>query len=365
MALLKSVGVELGLRSYQVRIGTGLLDAAGPWVRETVRPSRAAVVTHPRIARLYGARLLRSLRRAGVDCFALEVPSGERQKSLRRAGQLVGELLSRGCDRRSVVIALGGGVIVDLAGFAAATFLRGVAFVQVPTTLLAQVDASVGGKVAVNHPLAKNAVGAFHQPSLVVADLDTLATLPAREFRSGLAEVVKHGVIADADLFRFLEREAASIVRLEPNALARIVARSVEIKAEVVRRDEREAGLRAILNLGHTVGHAVETQLDYRGIRHGEAVAIGAVAASRLGIRLCGLKPAAAERIEGLLACFGLPTRLPRGLAVAELLAAARRDKKAVAGRLRMVLPRRIGAVCIVDELPAAELRRVLRELMT
>jgi len=361
--ILARVGVELGARSYEIRIGTDLLDRVGAWLAAEVRPTRAAVVTHPQVGRLYGGAVARGLRGAGIPSFSVEVPAGERHKTLRQAERVLGVLLERGCDRRSAVIALGGGVIGDLAGFAAATFMRGIAYVQVPTTLLAQVDASVGGKVAVDHPLAKNAVGAFHQPRLVVADLDTLVTLPARELRCGLAEVAKCGVIADPDLFRYLEANAAGLLGLRRRALARVVRRSVAIKAEIVRRDEREEGLRAVLNLGHTLGHAIETQLSYRSMRHGEAVAIGMAGAARLGVRLTGLSESAAARIERALDAFGLPTRLPGGLSSDDLIAAMKRDKKAVAGRLRMVLPRRIGRVAVVDDVPVREVRRALREI--
>jgi 3-dehydroquinate synthase len=381
---LATVRLELAARCYDVRIGAGVLERVGPWVAALLHPTRAAIITHPRLARLYGEPLARGLGRAGVPSFSLEVPPGERQKSLHRAEQLLGALLVGGCDRRAVVIALGGGVIGDLAGFVAATFMRGIAFVQVPTTLIAQVDASVGGKVAVDHRLAKNAIGAFHQPSLVVADLDILATLPARELRAGMAEVIKHGVIADRDLFTYLERSVESILRLDRAALAHIVRRSVEIKARVVAQDEREAGLRAILNLGHTVGHAIETISSYRTVRHGEAISIGMVAAARLGVRLCGFSEAGAARLERLLAAFGLPIRLPAGtmLSVRALPAEAsakagrrgisftdalldvmKRDKKTLGGRLRMVLPARIGRVRIVDDVPLPEVRRVLRQM--
>ena len=345
--MCRTLCVELGTRSYDLHIGPRLLPRAGELVRAALPSRRAFVITHPIIARRHGESLLPSLRSAEV----ILVPSGERQKSLRRAARLYDELLSRGADRRSVIIAFGGGVIGDLAGFVAATYMRGLAYVQLPTTLLAQVDASVGGKVAVDHPQAKNLIGAFHQPHLVIADSEVLHTLRARDYRAGLAEVVKHGVIADAALFAWMEASVSAISRRDPEAIGHMVWRSCEIKADVVRQDESESGLRAILNCGHTVGHALESITGYRALRHGEAVAIGLVTAARLS-ELMGLcERGVAGKIERLLDRLGLPTRIP-GTAAGEILRAMQSDKKAVGGTLRFVLTRGLGRVEIVSEVP-------------
>jgi 3-dehydroquinate synthase len=354
------VRVGLGDRSYDIWIGPGLLPRLGELAAEAVPAGRLFVVAHPRLERLHGAALLASLepRLGGV----LHVPAGERFKTLHRAERLYDELLALGADRTSVIVAFGGGVIGDLAGFVAATYMRGLAFIQVPTTLLAQVDASVGGKVAVDHPKAKNLVGAFHQPRLVVADTEVLRTLSGRDYRAGLAEVVKHGAIADADLFAWIESSQQVLERRDPEAVAHAVRRSCEIKADVVARDERESGLRAILNFGHTVGHALESLTGYTTLRHGEAVAIGMAAAARLSERLGLCEPGIAARLEAVLAGLRLPIRIA-GLRADDIIAAARSDKKAVGGALRLVLLRRLGEVEVVAGAPEEEIRRVLISL--
>ncbi|MCJ7752858.1 MAG: 3-dehydroquinate synthase [Armatimonadetes bacterium] len=351
--------VDLGDRSYEIHIGAGLLARAGDFI-SAAAGSRGFVVTHPVIARLHGETLAR-----GLGAFRAEtvlVPVGERQKSVRRAAAVWDELLDRGADRRSVIVAFGGGVIGDLAGFVAATFMRGVPYVQIPTTLLAQVDSSVGGKVGVNHPKAKNLIGAFHQPRLVVADVAVLATLRARDYREGLAEAVKTAAIADADLFDWVERNAAALSCRETGAMSHLVRRCCEIKAEVVRADERESGPRAILNFGHTVGHALESLTDYRSLRHGEAVAIGMVAAARIA-RLRGILPVECEeRLARLLSSLRLPTGIP-GTPAEAILGAMRSDKKAVAGVPRFVLPRAIGEMELGVEVPGATLKEGLKEV--
>lgn len=351
------VPVALGKRSYRVMIGPGLLAQAGELMARALGAPRAFVVTNPVVHRLHGATLARGL--GGLQAEVLLVPPGERHKTLRRAGLLYDHLLARGADRRSAVVAFGGGVIGDLAGFVAATYMRGVPYVQIPTTLLAQVDASVGGKVAVDHPKAKNLIGAFHQPRLVVADTEALGTLPPREYRAGLAEVVKHGVIADPALFAWLEESAAALARREEGAVMHVVARSCEIKADVVRRDEREEGLRAILNYGHTVGHALEAVTGYRVLRHGEAVAIGMVVAARLarGLGMCEQREC--QRLERLLEALDLPARLP-SVPASALLMAMQADKKALGGAPRLVLPRAIGRVEVVSGVRRSALRRAL-----
>ena len=338
---LGHVRVELGERGYDIAIGRGLLDEVGPAARRLIRPHMAAVITHPALARLYGERVRASLDKAGIRAATLTVPPGERSKSFAQAQRLHGLLLDSGADRASAIIALGGGVIGDLAGFVAATYMRGIPFIQVPTTLLAQVDASVGGKVAINHPRAKNLVGCFYQPRAVIADLETLRTLARRQLRSGMAEVVKHAVIRDAALFEYLERFREQVLALEPIALQHVVRRNCEIKAQVVAADERETGLREILNFGHTVGHALESALGYRML-HGEALSVGMVAAARLSAAIGLLPNEQARRIETLLGAIGLPVRAGRTAvhAVARHMAA---DKKARAGALRFVLLEKIG----------------------
>jgi len=352
--------VELGERSYDIHAGSAVLARAGALIRAATGSDGGFVITHPVVDRLHGEVLGK-----GLGSFAHEtilVPAGERQKSVRRAAVLWDELLARGADRRSVVIAFGGGVIGDLAGFVAATYMRGIPYVQVPTTLLAQVDSSVGGKVAINHPKGKNLIGAFYQPRLVLADAGVVKTLRARDYRAGIAEVVKHAVIADAGMFDWLERNARSAARREPEAVSYMVRRSCEIKGEVVRRDEREAGPRAVLNFGHTVGHALEILGGYRAFRHGEAVAVGMVAAARVAERTGVLSAEEEERIERLLKAFRLPTRIA-GMPAAGITKAMRSDKKALAGTPRFVLPRAIGEVEIGVEVEPAVLGEVLADL--
>jgi len=350
------IRVDLGPDSYDIVIGTGCLDRLGPMMRPFDLTSRALVVTHPGIAKRYGERTTDSLRSAGFEPDLVEVPDGEEQKSLHWAGKLYDAMLSHRMDRRSPAIALGGGVIGDLTGFAAATFLRGIPFIQVPTSLLAQVDASVGGKVAVDHRRGKNLIGAFYQPLLVLASLETLDSLPDRELRAGMAEVIKYGVIADPDLFAYIEGRLDEILRRDHGVLTHVVARSCEIKAEVVAGDEREHGRRAILNFGHTMGHAIETQT---GMLHGEAVAVGMVYAARVAERMDMLDGGSVQRLIDLLRRTGLPQRCD-GLDVPATIETMQFDKKSVGGRQRFILPERIGEVVIRDDVPGDYIRSVL-----
>jgi 3-dehydroquinate synthase len=287
------------------------------------------------------------------------VPPGESQKTLRRLGWLLEQMQAAGLDRSSAVVALGGGVIGDLAGFAAAVYMRGIPYVQTPTTLLAQVDSSIGGKVGVDLPQGKNLAGAFHQPAAVFADLDTLRTLPAREFRQGLAEVVKHAIIADARFFEYLEARRVPLLRRDPAVLLHVVRRSCQIKAAVVSRDEREAGERALLNYGHTFAHALETWGGYRKYRHGDAVAVGMVAAAKLSERRGWLRSDELARIRALLAAMRLPIAASEA-PPQELLAIMAADKKARGGRLRFVLPRVVGAAAIADDVQPEEIVQAL-----
>jgi 3-dehydroquinate synthase len=336
-----------------------MLGQAGELIA-AVAGGRGFVMTHPAIARLHGPALSTGL--APFDHETIHIPAGERQKSLRRASALWDELVSRGADRQSVIVAFGGGVIGDLAGFVAACYMRGVPYVQIPTTLVAQVDSSVGGKVAVNHPRAKNLIGAFYQPLLVVADVSLLHTLPAREYRQGLAEAVKTALIADPELFQWFEANVAAVARRDESALAHMVRRCCEIKADIVSADERESGRRAVLNFGHTVGHALEALAGYRRLRHGEAVSIGMSAAARVAERLGMFSEAEAERLANLLSSFRLPTRIP-GTPISAVLEAMQSDKKTLAGSPRLVLPREIGRVQAGCEVPQSLLREVLAEV--
>jgi 3-dehydroquinate synthase len=353
---MPTIKVTLPGRVYPIVIERGVLGEIGRWMDTQGLGHKVAVISNPWVAERYGPAVLISLRDAGRAAELLTVPPGEGAKTLAEAERLYMELARLRLDRRSVVVALGGGVVGDLAGFVAATYLRGIDYVQVPTTLLAQVDASVGGKTAVDLPVGKNLVGAFHQPSLVIADVDTLATLPPRELRAGLAEVIKYGVIADAALFARLEEEADAVLAADPAILIALVQRSCEIKAEVVIADERETGLRAILNFGHTVGHAVEALTGYSTLLHGEAVAIGMVAAARMAVRQRMLAAPAAERLRSLIERYALPTEIPATLSPEAILETMQLDKKTRDGQLQFVLPTRIGAVeigCAVTETDA------------
>ena len=329
--------------SSRIRVRRGSLDQLGALTRRATAASRVAVVSDPRVAALYGTRARRSLRRAGIAGALVLVPRGERAKRPQSLARLWDRLAALGLGRRDALVALGGGVVGDLAGFAAATWLRGVPWVGVPTTLLAEVDSSVGGKTGVDLAAGKNLVGAFHQPVLVVADPDTLATLSARQRRAGLAEVVKMGVGVDAALFRWIERHAEALRAGDPKTLAVVVRAAVAAKARVVRGDEREreGGARTALNLGHTLAHAIEAACGYRGPLHGEAVAIGLRAAARLSRQVAGLSAGDHARVIRLLDRLGLPRRMP-ATRVARLEAAMRLDKKR-ARQVRWVLTPRIG----------------------
>ncbi|MBI5166411.1 MAG: 3-dehydroquinate synthase [candidate division NC10 bacterium] len=357
---METVLVNLGLRGYQIYIGSGILSELGSLCRPLFSSSQAVLVTNPRIGTLYGEEATASLKKAGFRTAILEVPEGEEHKTLEEAARLYDSLLSAQVDRRTPLIALGGGVIGDLAGFTAATYMRGLPFVQVPTSLLAQVDSSVGGKVAVNHPLAKNLIGAFHQPRLVLADLAVLKTLPGRELRAALAEVIKYGVIADRAFFEYLEDKLADILALDGVALQRVVSTSCRIKARIVEEDEREEGFRAVLNFGHTFGHALEALTGFECYRHGEAVAIGMVLAARLS-ELMGLCPSEeAARIERLLRRAGLTTRAP--LPPEMLISSLFYDKKVREGVLHFVLTKGIGHVKVTPIFETEILRGLLAE---
>ncbi len=334
------VAVALGGRSYEICIGAGLLERLDRLVAP-LEPSSIVVVSDARVASLYGEKVrsvLESVTR--TQLFALETNEGG--KDLQTAARVLDALVAARADRKSVVAALGGGVVGDIAGFAAAVFMRGIRFVQVPTTLLAQVDSSVGGKTGVNHPSGKNLIGAFHQPSLVASDTSTLTTLPAREVAAGLAEILKHGLVADADYFAQVEGDIDRLLRLDPAALDPVIARSCEIKSAIVARDERESGERALLNLGHTFGHAIESLAGFGAWLHGEAVGCGLCLAADLSARLGLLSRADVARIENAVASARLPTRI-EGLSRPAAVNAMRGDKKSEAGDIRFVILERIG----------------------
>jgi len=350
--------VALGPRSYPIHIGEGLIDRPELFAPH-LAGSRAAVVTNEVVAPLYAGRLEATLARAGSATLRIVLPDGEAHKDWASLDRIHGALLAANADRRTVVVALGGGVVGDLAGFAAATYQRGVAFIQVPTTLLAQVDSSVGGKTGINHPLGKNMIGAFHQPRAVIADTATLATLPRRELSAGLAELAKHGAIRDSAFLAWMEGHAAALLGRDPEALAHAIRRSCEIKAAVVAEDEMETGPRALLNFGHTFGHAIEAAMGYGAWLHGEAVAAGMVLAARLSSELGRLSREDVTRLESLLAALGLPTRAPP-LPAERWLELMGRDKKNQAGRITFILLEALGRAAIARDVPAEALARVL-----
>jgi 3-dehydroquinate synthase len=322
------------------------------------------------VAAHYLDPVMASLRAANLQAEAVVVPAGEAAKTLAQAGELYDRLLGARLDRGSVVVALGGGVVTDLAGFVAATYMRGIAWIAVSTTLLGQVDASVGGKTGVDHPRCKNLIGAFHQPAAVLADVSTLATLPEEEFRTGLAEVVKHAVIRDADLFSLLEAQVDRLLARDPQVLEDVVARNVEIKADIVMADPQESGLRRILNYGHTIGHALESvamasagKLGGQVVTHGRAVALGMMAEAHIALKRGLMHRGPLERQKHLLKRFGLPVSLQAAVDLDQCLAIMQHDKKAVAGRLRFVLPEGIGAVRDIDDVTAEEVCRAIRSL--
>ena len=352
----QQVRVELGERSYDILIGKGLLSQAAEHLRPLQLGKRGVIITDTQVESRYAGVLCDALGKGGITAEVLSVPAGEASKSLRQANRLFEKLPALGLDRQSFVIALGGGAVGDLAGFVAASYLCGMALVQMPTSLLAQVDSSVARKMRVNLPQGKNLVGAFYQPWLVLADTDTLSTLPERELRSGFAEVIKHGAIRDAVFFEWLEREYKRVLALDPDAVAHVVRRCCEIKAEVVSADERESGLRAILNFGHTIGHAMEALTEYIGLLHGEAIAMGMCCGARLSVKRAGLSEAEARRLGDLIAASGLPTRLGESFKLEQLLEAARLDKKARNGKLRFVLLKRLGEAVVSDAVTDADM---------
>lgn len=344
---MRTIQVDLGERSYPIIIKNGIISEVGSNLKEMGFSGRAAVVTNPLVERLYAKAVVGSLDAAGFDTAVITVPDGEEFKTLKEVSVIYDRLVNHRMERLSPVVALGGGVIGDMAGFAAATYQRGVPLVQVPTTLLSQVDSSVGGKTAVNHPAGKNLIGAFYQPKAVFIDPDTLKTLDERELRGGLAEVVKYGVIWDTEFFEFLEANAKALFKCGFE-LIRAIEASCKAKAAVVAKDETEKGLRAILNFGHTFGHAVEKAAGYGAFRHGEAVAIGMALAARLSVKLGLCEKGLDKRICALLESLGLPVSLP-DLPADALITAMKHDKKVAGGAMRFVLVKGLGKVFLQD----------------
>jgi len=361
----RTVPVGLGERAYDVLVGEGLLEAAGRLIAPLQARGRTAVVSDETVWRLHGDRLTAALAAGGIQALPVIVPPGEQTKSFAGLADVTDRLLALELDRGDLVTAFGGGVVGDLAGFAAAVYKRGIDFVQIPTTLLAQVDSSVGGKTAIDTPRGKNLVGAFHQPRLVLADLSVLATLPDREMRAGYAEVIKYGLLGDRVFFEWLEANAAAVLARDPAALSHAVARSVEMKAEIVAEDEREQGRRALLNLGHTFAHALEAETGYgEALLHGEAVGLGMAQAFRFSAAQGLVTGQDAERATRAIAASGLPTRMAdipgHPFDAGRLVAHMAQDKKAEAGRLTFILARGLGEAYVAKDVDAAAVRGFL-----
>jgi len=351
---VSALTVNLGDDSYDILIESGSLPSLGRRCAERGLSGHVALITNPTVAALYGDCVRRSLEDAGNRVSLIEIPDGEEYKNAATLNSVYDALIDAGLERDSFIVALGGGVVGDLAGFAAATYLRGIPFVQVPTTLLAQVDSSVGGKTAIDHPRGKNLIGAFYQPRLVLIDVETLNTLPEREFRAGLAEVVKYGVALDYDFFDYLEQNVKRIIAMEPDCLIDVIFHSCRLKAEIVELDEKEAGPRAVLNYGHTLGHALETLVGYRELVHGEAVAIGMALATRISMALGCCSDADGARVTALLGSFGLP-QIPPRIDLQRLLDALSKDKKSRSGQISFICNKGIGSYA-VEKLSPEEL---------
>ncbi|NQT18070.1 MAG: 3-dehydroquinate synthase [Planctomycetes bacterium] len=344
---MKEIRVDLGDRSYTIFVQMGLLDKVGFLLPPA---SRVALVTDTNVEGLYAERVKYSIVKAGYDVCTITIPAGEDHKNRETLEFIYDKMLGLELDRAGLVVALGGGVVGDVAGFAAATYMRGIACAQIPTTLLAAIDSSIGGKTGINHPRGKNMIGAFHQPVVVIVDPATLRTLPLREIAGGMAEIIKHGVIRDAELFAYLEAHLEDIRALEPETIEHVIAVNCRIKADVVATDEREAGLRAILNYGHTLGHALEAATEYSRYRHGEAVAIGMNLEARIARAMGMVDDTFIERQTRLIEAFCLPVSPPDDIATERIIHLLRADKKARGGRVRFILPTKIGSVVISDD---------------
>ncbi len=357
------INVNLPEKSYEIAIASASLDQLGEHLSGLQLGKKVLVVSNPMIYKHYGERAIASLNQAGFTVSNYNLPPGERYKTLNSIQKLYDVALENRLERSSTMVALGGGVIGDMTGFAAATWLRGINVVQVPTTLLAMVDSAIGGKTGVNHPHGKNLIGAFHQPRQVVIDPEVLKTLPVREFRAGMAEVIKYGVIWDAELFAQLEasKHLDQLRYLKTDLINNILTHSCQAKADVVSKDEKESGLRAILNYGHTIGHAVESLTNYRLFKHGEAVGIGMVAAGQIAVELGLWQKEDTERQNALIQKANLPTKLPSGLDIEAIIEALQLDKKVKSGQVRFVLPTQIGVVEVTDQVSNNTIRQVLQ----
>ncbi|MCR2803009.1 3-dehydroquinate synthase [Paenibacillus soyae] len=360
---MRELTVDLGERSYPIYIGQGLLDQAASYFQKhnIGNKSPLLIIADSNVAPRYLAKLEQVLQAGGYKTASAVVPAGESSKSLAMLGDLVGKALDAGLDRKSAIVALGGGVVGDLAGFVAASYMRGIKFVQVPTTILAH-DSSVGGKVAVNHPQAKNIIGAFHQPEFVLYDLNTLQTLPPRDVSSGLSEVVKHGLIWDASFVDWCEANAEKLLALDPDSLGYALYKGCSVKAAVVSEDEKEMGLRAILNLGHTIGHAIEAVAGYNEMQHGEAISIGMIGSAKLGLRY-GAPEEVYTKTKRVLAKCGLPVSLPKHYDVDAIMAAMMHDKKFKEGTMVFVVPTAIGKVEIKSDVSVEWMKEIVEEL--
>ena len=380
---MASINVNLPQQSYEIAIGQTAapegamlpeeaaqraiapegIDQLGEMMSNLKLGKKVLLVSNPTIFKHYGGRAIASLEAAGFEVASCTLPPGERYKTLSSVQKIYDTALENRIERSSTMVALGGGVIGDMTGFAAATWLRGINVVQVPTSLLAMVDSAIGGKTGVNHPQGKNLIGAFHQPRLVLIDPEVLKTLPMREFRAGMAEVIKYGVIWDAELFAEMEasKRLDQLRYVKPELIHSILTRSCQAKADVVGKDEKEAGLRAILNYGHTIGHAVESLTGYKVVNHGEAVAIGMVAAGQIAVELGMWQKEETERQDALIQKAGLPTKLPDGVDIEAIIESLQLDKKVKAGKVRFILPTQIGVVTITDEVPSDTIRQVLQ----
>ncbi|WP_061214818.1 3-dehydroquinate synthase [Syntrophomonas wolfei] len=361
MDSLRELEVSLGERSYPIYIEGGSLKSSGVLLRQVSRTEKILLVSNPTVFTLYGLEVQEAMEEQGFSVSVALMPDGEQYKNQEEAFKVLDQAVEAQLERSSVLVALGGGVVGDLAGLVAALYQRGIDYVQIPTTLLSQVDSSVGGKVAINHPRGKNLMGAFHQPRMVIIDYLTLATLDKREYKSGLAEVVKYGIIHDIDFFDYLESHTEAIKAQEAGSLEKIIYESCRIKSEVVAKDERETGLRTILNLGHTFGHSLEKLGNYSRLRHGEAVAMGTIAASFLAREKNYLTPDELERIIKLYQCLGIPTRWP-DFEPPAIYEGMLNDKKVINNKLRLVLPRGIGNFVLSEDISREELLAAIRQ---
>jgi 3-dehydroquinate synthase len=358
---MKKIDVRTGQSSYSIYIGAGILAQTGEKLKTLGLKDKAVVITNPTVNKLYGAIVRQSLDEAGFKTTVMVVPDGEEYKTLESAGKLYEQLAEWGAERSTAILALGGGVIGDLAGFVAATYMRGVPLVQLPTTLLAQCDSSIGGKTAVDYKQLKNEIGTFYPPKMTISDITTLQSLPEKKFTGGMAEVIKHAVIKDEQFFSYLDGNLDRIKSLDNNVLEAVVAKSAQIKVEFVEKDEKDIGIRNILNFGHTVGHAVESVSHFQ-VSHGQGVSIGMTAAARIAVRMELMDKESAARLEKLLQKAGLPTKLPQ-MEVKHVMQAMRYDKKVQGGKIRFVLPRAIGQVFITDDVSPAVVEKVLWEM--